>query len=270
MKKALCFIYNEKYNKQGHLALKSAKLHNPDYTTIHLTDNIESSIADIRLLPKNLGLDINDNNWLIIGRVAIVQYALKELDYDSCIFIDGDTYTYNDYHSFQEELDKNYSLVVVPHLTSPLPEDGLYPQNRTISLAGNYNTGFWGATKKSLPFIEWWRYQTTMLPQSVPEAGLASEQGWLRFACDFDDNVKVFRKPGYNLAYWNIKQYNIDFIDNQWKINNQKLSLIHFSGLKQEVRPEHMSVYQNRYLLNHSDPVYILYKNYYDLIWTTP
>lgn len=266
-KTALCFLYNKTYSHQGNIALRSAKQHNPKYTTIHLTDDIDSSIADIAVHPAELGLDINNETWMTIGRIAIVEHILKRLSYESCIFIDGDTYTYNDYSDFQYELNKNYSMVLIPHLTKPLPEDDLYPQNRTICLAGNYNSGFFGANKKSIPFLEWWRYVTSLYPKPIPQAGLAGEQGWLRFAGDFMDDIKIFRHPGYNVAYWNIKQRHVEAKNNELFIDDQKLAIIHFSGLKQDVLPEHMSIFQNRFILEKNDIIYKLYHDYHSTVW---
>lgn len=268
--KAICFIYDKKYTKQGNIALNSAKEHNPDYTTVHLTDDKDSSIADIVLHPNDLNLSIYDPNWLIIGRISIIEYVLTKLDFESCIFVDGDTFTYNNYSEIQKELDDGHSLVVIPHITKPLPEDNLYPQTRTMCFAGNYNSGFLGASKKGLPFIKWWKFQTTIYPQAQPEAGLASEQGWLRFAGDFDDNVKIFRHPGYNVAYWNIKERNLQKNNDKWTIDDKYLVTVHFSGLKKEISVEHMSIFQNRHILQNNENAYIIYKHYYDLVWGAP
>ena len=266
---ALCFLYNKKYQHQGDIALNSAKKHNPNYTTIHLTDDTPSSIADKAIHPSELGLDHNDDNWMTIGRVSILEYTIKILKYNSAIFIDGDTFTYHNYSDFQIELDKNYSLIVIPHITKPLPEDNLYPQNRTICLAGNYNSGFLGVTQKSLPFLEWWKYQTSLYPKPVPEAGLAGEQGWLRFAGDFIDDIKIFKHPGYNVAYWNIKQRMLELQKNKIYIDNQPLCVMHFSGLKKEVKPEFMSIFQNRYVLEQNDIAYNIFSNYHNLVWNS-
>jgi len=265
--KALCFLYDSKYQHQGDISLRSAKENNPEYTTIHLTDDKTNSIGDIKLSPNDVGLDTSDPNWLVVGRVGIMEHVLTKLNFTSCIFIDGDTYTYHNYNEFQQELDSGHSLVVIPHITKPLPEDNLYPQTRTMCLAGNYNSGFFGATTKGLEFIRWWKYQTSLYPQAMPEVGLASEQGWLRFAGDFDDNVKIFRHPGYNVAYWNIKERLLEDKNNEFFIDNERLVTIHFSGLKKEIAPERLSIFQNRHMLDKKDPVYSIYKTYHDKVW---
>ena len=266
MKKAICFIFDENYASQGAIALASAKKHNPEHTVVLLTDNknVEKNV-DIQLSPTDIGLSLE--NWLLIGRIAIVQYCLRDLNFDTVIFIDGDTYTYNSYYELQKETE-NHSLVVIPHITKPLPNDEHFPQNRTISLSGNYNTGVWGASKSGLDFIDWWREQTTLFPISAPQIGLVNEQGWLRFAADFNDNVKIFRHPGYNVAYWNIKQRCLSYINNTWYIDNEKLAIMHFSGLKQDIDPSQMSIFQNRYSLEKNDLAYKLFESYHSLVWS--
>lgn len=265
MNKSICFIFDKNYLSQGIHAVSSAKKHNPDHKIVLLIDDPScTDLADICVTPQQLGLSLD--TWLIVGRIAIVEYALETLGFDTAIFIDGDTYTYNSYKELQEVVEK-HSLVVIPHITEPLPNDDRFPQNRIISLSGNYNTGVWAASKMGLNFIRWWKQQTALFPITRPDAGLVNEQGWLRFAGDFDDNVKIFRHPGYNVAYWNIKQRNVTMIDNMLYINNANLVVIHFSGLKKEIAPSQMSIFQNRYLLNVNDIEYKLYNDYYQLMW---
>lgn len=264
-KKAICFIFDTRYIDHGKHAILSAKKYNSDYTTILLTDNTEIvKLADIQVSPKDIDLPIE--NWLTVGRVAIVEFALSKLGFDTAIFVDGDTYSYSDYSELQN-LTENHSLVVIPHITKPLPDDNKYPQNRVISLSGNYNTGVWSASQRGLDFIRWWKNQTSLFPITRPDLGLVNEQGWLRFAGDFDDNVKIFRHPGYNVAYWNIKQRNLSKINNEYWIDNKKLIIMHFSGLKKDINPVQMSIFQNRYILEPNEIAYEIFNDYHKLIW---
>lgn len=264
MKKALCFVFDSNYVNQGKHAILSAKKYNSDHTTILLTDYDKEKLADIQISPKDIGIPYE--NWLLVGRIAIVEFAIGHLKYSSAIFIDGDTYSYNSFDNLQTETE-NHDLVIIPHITEPLPEDNFFPQNRTISFAGNYNTGVWSASEKSLPFLTWWKNQTAKYPVTRPEIGLIAEQGWLRFAPDFSDNVKILRHPGYNVAYWNIKQRFLQKIHETYYINDEKLCIIHFSGLNKDIDPAYMSKFQNRFVLESGDIVYELYRSYYDLVW---
>lgn len=265
-KKALCFVFDQNYVNQGKHAILSAKKYNPNHTTILLTDYKKEKISDIQLSPKDI--DLPNDHWLLVGRIALVEFVIKNLEYNTAIFIDGDTYSYNSFDDLQSETE-NHSLVVLPHITEPLPEDNFFPQNRTISFAGNYNTGVWSASEKGLSFISWWKNQTQKYPVTMPEVGLIAEQGWLRFAPDFNDNIKIFRHPGYNVAYWNIKQRFIEKKENTYLINNEKLCIMHFSGLNKDINPINMSKFQNRFILDSNDIVFELYNSYYNLIWNT-
>jgi hypothetical protein len=229
-----------------------------------INDKLACSLADIQLTPEDINLPID--NWLIVGRVSIVEYALDVLNFDTAIFVDGDTYTYYNYNDLQQTTEK-HSIVVIPHITKPLPNDNMFPQNRVISLSGNYNTGVWAASQKGLNFIRWWKEQTSLFPITRPDAGLVNEQGWLRFAGDFDDDTKIFRHPGYNVAYWNIKQRYLVQQENMLLIDNKPLCVMHFSGLKPNLPPAQMSVFQNRYFLNMQDLAYKLYNDYHKMVW---
>jgi hypothetical protein len=265
MKKAICSIFDSKYFSQGRHALESAKRHNPSHTTVLLTDNVDNKIADIQLTPKDIGLP--EENWLTVGRVAIVEFLLQNLNFDTTIFIDGDTFIYNSFDNLQYEAENN-NMVVIPHITKPIPNDNHGPQNRTISLSGNYNTGVWGASKGGLSFIKWWREQTLLFPILRPDWGFVNEQGWLRFVGDFEEKTKIFRHPGYNVAYWNIKQRFVEYNNDSLFIDGEKLCIMHFSGLNRDIDPHTMSVFQDRFFLHDDDIVYKIYKDYYDLIWT--
>jgi hypothetical protein len=205
--------------------------------------------------------------WLVTARPAIVRYALEILDFNICIFLDGDTYTYNSFASLEEILAKGASIVVTPHILSPLPNDNKAPSITDISLMGNYNSGVFASSKKGLKFVKWWESQTKLYPIILKHQGIAAEQGWLRFAGDFDENCVIFRDKGYNAAYWNIAQRNLKLSGDVYYTDNDRLTIMHFSGLRKETAVENMSIYQNRYKLQKDGILYKLYDDYKKLIW---
>ena len=102
MKKAICLQSSKEYFLQTKYAIESAKRHNPDYKVVLLSDGVESDLVDHSVDIESLDIDRSMINyttghplWLVTGRPSIIRYTLENLDYDSCIFIDGDTYTYN-------------------------------------------------------------------------------------------------------------------------------------------------------------------------------
>ncbi len=264
-KKALCFVSDTNYFPQTKFAIESAKQKNPDYKIILLSDGIKSELADINLTFRDLKLD--KDWWIFTGRPAILKYALKNLNFDYAMLVDGDTYTYNSYKKLEDEFEKGASVIVIPHLLKPLPIDNFFPELRQISLMGNYNAGMFGSSQKGLEFILWLTDQTKKMPHVIPSLGLAAEQGWLRYAADFDENTKIFRNPGYNIAYWNIKQRDIARVDDTLYADGEELVLMHFSGLKKDTEIEKMSIHQNRYILDSNEEAYRIFKDYKKLIW---
>ena len=76
------------------------------FTPLHIL--IQNNYIDlIKSIDKNkINPSTNNYLWLVTARPSIVRYTLEKLNFDSCIFIDGDTYTYNSYEKLQKLLDR--------------------------------------------------------------------------------------------------------------------------------------------------------------------
>ena len=112
-KKAICIQSSKDYFYQAKHAIISALKHNPDYEIVLVSDGIESDLVNYSVSLEELEIDKNKINpstnnylWLVTARPSIVRYTLEKLNFDSCIFIDGDTYTYNSYEKLQKLLDR--------------------------------------------------------------------------------------------------------------------------------------------------------------------
>jgi len=263
-KKLFCFVVSSSYWKQGKLAIESALRWNPGWEALVLTD------AQPDLNVTAVGheeLALKPNWWPTTGRAAICRYALERCDAELMIFLDGDTFTYGPFLELEEQLRQGASLVVTPHILRPLPNDGLIPSFPMLSLMGNYNSGVLAATPRGLGFLRWWDEQTRAFPQLEPHTGIASEQGWLRYALDFDPNAALCRHPGYNAAYWNIVDRPLSRdVDGRYLVDGLPLRVFHFSGLRKDLAVSRMSVYQNRYSLVPGTPIHGLYAEYQSLL----
>jgi hypothetical protein len=269
----ICTISSASFWPRAKLALESALLHNPDETGILLTDELEIakhlSLDFVKRVgvvhPRHLGLD---HDWLLTGRPKIVEYALEHGDY--AYFVDGDTFTYGPFEEAERELE-DYDLLVVPHTLRPWPEDGKNPRMLQLNLMGNYNTGFLAAAPGALDFVSWWSRQTALYPNVDVHAGNSGEQGWLRYALDFCPTAKVFKHPGYNLAYWNIPDRAVTRSDDGYDVDGAPLRLMHFSGFSPSVDPGAMSCHQERHYLDNGSVEIELFENYAKLLgWVNP
>ena len=264
MKTAMCFLSSKEFWSRTRLAIDSARHWNPALSTVVVSDSDLSSRelgeSAIVLHPRVLNIG-PEENWLLVGRPAIIEFAISKLGFGAAMLIDGDTYTYNPFEAALKELAK-FSMLVVPHTMRPWPNDDRSPRMSQLNLMGNYNTGFFAANYRALQFMHWWTAQTREFPQIDLKSGFSGEQGWMRYAMDFDANATVFRNPGYNLAYWNVPDRCIKLVGDSYTVDDYPLVLAHFSGLLADTDTSKMSVHQDRHYLDRSGAAFKLYSNY--------
>lgn len=139
------------------------------------------------------------------------------------------------------------SVVLTPHLTAPLPDDGRIPSELNILQAGTYNLGFIGLrdgdTARSL--LRWWEARLSDGCQMAVERGMHVDQKWIDFVPGFYDDVAIVRDPGCNAAYWNAPHRPITRVDDRWLIDGVPCTFFHFSGFDAE-KPELVSKHQTR------------------------
>ena len=138
-----------------------------------------------------------------------------------------------------------------------------------LAQAGNYNSGFWVANRSAIPFLRWWTEQTFLFSQMDTENGYMAEQGWLRFVLDFDPKARIFRHPGYNVAYWNICDRKVEKSGDGYLIDGEELKLMHFSGFAGMDDPAKMSVHQDRFILGEGDPRLEIFREYREKVRAT-
>jgi glycosyltransferase involved in cell wall biosynthesis len=149
-----------------------------------------------------------------------------------------------------EELDplaRSHGVVLTPHTTSPIPEDGRHPDQDFILSAGAYNLGFIAVARRPdvAGLLEWWRRQ--LLADCLNDVGRNRfvDQRWMDLAPGFVSSLHVLRDPGYNVAYWNLFERVIEDDGDRITVNGEPLRFFHFSGYSPE-RPEQLSRHEDR------------------------
>jgi glycosyltransferase involved in cell wall biosynthesis len=165
------------------------------------------------------------------------------------LYFDPDIRLYASLDPLLEQLN-GQTAVLTPHLTEPVDDD-LYPGELQILQAGVYNLGFCALSEgvESGRLLEWW--QQKLYDQCVVDIprGLFVDQGWMDLAPCLFSGVAVLRDPGYNVAYWNLKQRRIRLTADGYTAAGQPLRFFHFSGFD-PLRPEFLSKHQNRLRLD--------------------
>jgi len=156
-------------------------------------------------------------------------------------------------------------VLLIPHITSPIEDDGKHMSEIEILMAGTYNLGFIGLSNydRIQNFLSWWKDRLYKYCYSAPSSGLFVDQKWVDFLPGFIDDVFILRHPGYNVAYWNLHERKLSYNHGSFSVNNHPIYFFHFSGfLFDDI--DRISKYQDRYSLRDFPDLRILFEDYRD------
>lgn len=133
-----------------------------------------------------------------------------------------------------EHMLKQYDAVVTPHILEPLPDDGKFPSNSSVSFTGHISTDLVGFkdTPEIRKFLIW--QDEIMKNHCKTTSQTYLDQSWLNFLPFFVNRVHILRDPRYNCAYWNTAQRKLE-----------DTVCFQFSGLDLN-NPSKISTHQNR------------------------
>jgi glycosyltransferase involved in cell wall biosynthesis len=267
-KAGVCTIIAKNYLAQARVLMESVRLWNPELRRIVIVvDRIEGCFDPSKepfdvVLSEDL--NIPKSKWfhfkytLLELSTAVKPYALEfflhRYDLDKVLYLDPDIKVYASLQPLLDMLDRS-SVVVTPHLTDPL-EDDLAPSELDILRCGTHNLGFIGisGSPESHRFLKWWQRKLYDLCVVDPPRGLFVDQRWMDFAPSLFAGVAILRKPGYNVAYWNLNARKIDRFEDGFTVNGEPLYFFHFSGFDPK-DAETFSRHQTRFRLSDLEPV---------------
>jgi glycosyltransferase involved in cell wall biosynthesis len=143
-----------------------------------------------------------------------------------------------------ERLTREHGILLTPHITEPLPQDGKRPDERDLLLAGIYNLGFLGLSAEAAKtFLPWWRDRLRMNCLNDPAGGLFVDQRWIDFAPALFE-PGILKDPGYNVAYWNLPHRVLTRDGERISVNGRPLRFFHFSGFHPDA-PHLLSKHQH-------------------------
>jgi hypothetical protein len=176
----------------------------------------------------------------------LMQHVLR-LGYGRVVYLDADICVYSSVAEVFAAPDE-LSVGLTPHLLDPIPWDGKYPDERTILSAGTYNGGFLAVTNaaESHRFLDWWRDRLSDKCVLDMAKGVFVDQRWLDLVPGLFDHVRIHRRPGFHVAYWNLLHAWIEqSAAGQWLLNGNPIAFVHFSGI--DIRStDTISKYQDR------------------------
>ncbi len=179
--------------------------------------------------------------WLLAHLLREGAPAITYLDPDIRVF------------SSLEALDRlavSHGVVLTPHNTVPLPDDGERPNQIDILLAGVYNLGYvsLGASDETHELLGWWRKRLLTDCLVDPHRGYFVDQRWFDLAPGLVSDHAIVRDPQYNLAYWNLHSRRLEESGDGYKVEGVPLAFFHFSGFDPD-KPGQLSRHQSRIAL---------------------
>ncbi|MET0394931.1 MAG: hypothetical protein ABW019_17435 [Chitinophagaceae bacterium] len=180
----------------------------------------------------------------------------------SVFYFDPDIVVYHPLDILETAL-QHHDMVLTPHILSPMPDDGLHPNEQLLLQCGIYNLGFAGLRKSdaSLQLIDWWKYRLHHYCYSRPGAGLFVDQLWMNFAPYLFGSCFILKHPGANAAYWNLHERTFSSQDDKWLVNGEPLLFYHFSALSYS-KPGNIAKYCTRYTLENRPKLAPLIEDY--------
>src|SRR5947207_12968779 len=115
-------------------ALDKTQFVNEPFTAITLVELPFENLRDLAM--KYDILELNTN-----VKPTFMKYLVCRFDLDILVYLDPDIYVYSELRPVFDLLS-SASVVLTPHLTSPIPLDGRSPSEQEMLYNGTYNLGF--------------------------------------------------------------------------------------------------------------------------------
>jgi glycosyltransferase involved in cell wall biosynthesis len=157
------------------------------------------------------------------------------------VYLDPDIQVFGSLSQIGKLADK-HSIVLIPHMTEPMPPDHLKPTELDILQAGAYNLGFIAVGIGSEPFLNWWSDRLRTHSIKAPERGLMVDQRWVDLVPGYF-GAHVLRDPAYNVAYWNLATRHFERNGQKYMVSGRPLRFFHFSGFNPSL-PDLLSKFQ--------------------------
>lgn len=151
------------------------------------------------------------------------------------VYIDIDTWVLGNFDELWEALP-SASILLSPHVLEDYPEDQTWPNLSTVLMNGIYNGGLIavGSDENSKKFINWWWEKLKMNCYYRPSEGYVADQRYLDMVPSLF-NAHVFKHPGYNVAFWNYHEREVQKRDGKLFVNQEPFQMIHFSRFNPKV-----------------------------------
>jgi lipopolysaccharide biosynthesis glycosyltransferase len=268
-KKSICTIVSKNYLPMAAVMIDSFLTHNPDWECkLLLCDKITSEdekayLSGIRaetipLIALYDQFDVDFEELCFKYTVVELNTAMKPFfleylfsrGYEKVVYIDPDILVFQPFTEIDNLLNTN-DVILTPHMTAPIPDDGCKQSDHDVLRSGAYNLGFIALkySEEAEKLLRWWQKKLKNGCYSRIEEGLFTDQRWMDLTPALFNNVFILKKKSYNVAFWNLHERQVHPDRGVWMADGEPLVFFHFSGVVLNDISS-ISKHQNRYTLN--------------------
>lgn len=193
----------------------------------------------------------------------VFEYLFRERGLSHAIYLDPDIRVYQPMDFLAEELQQQ-TMLLTPHVCSPIGHDGRVPSENTFLNFGIYNLGFIALAnnREAYRFLSWWKAHTYRQCYIDVYKGIFTDQLPINLAPIFFNGVKILLGKGLNMAPWNLHERKLCFDAGYYQVNDEMpLVFYHFSCFKPGAAELPSNIY-NRYRLSDRPDLAPLYQEY--------
>ncbi len=191
-----------------------------------------------------------------------LDFLIKMKGATKILYMDADIYVTDTLKELFHVLD-DHDMVLIPHLDRDYPEDDLQPDDTHILLSGIFNLGFLGINSSANAFsvLNWLKRKLYNKCVKEHTKGYLADQRFFDLAIGLFPNIFIERRPGYNVAYWNLHSRTLTRNDGQWLCNGEPMYFFHFSGFQPNAKGV-ISSHMSRYTLSNRPDLLSLFSEY--------
>jgi glycosyltransferase involved in cell wall biosynthesis len=148
---------------------------------------------------------------------------------DSVMYLDPDIEVFAPLDDLFEDARRS-AIVLTPHVTRPMPRDGLEIREEAILVSGQFNLGFVAVGQDAEPFLSYWEERTRRYAVRDPANGYFTDQRWVDAVPTMFEH-RVVRDTACNVAYWNLHERVVTATaDGGFLVDGRPLRFFHYSG----------------------------------------
>ena len=195
-----------------------------------LDSDLKLTVITVNDLPDRRDLlRVRKHYSLIEYATALKPYLLLHLlsTHERVTYMDPDTFVYSRLPT--SAFSEQHPIELTPHRLSPIPKDGLLPEEDLFTKVGTYNLGYIAVRRDGVAAMEWWA--SLLLTQSLIDFSnaLYTDQKWADLLPVYF-RTTIRSEPGMNVGPWNVDERQV--VELGYEDASSRLLFAHFSGFR--------------------------------------